>query len=1481
MFISILNAKLTEGEIVRKSTSKLALRILTVVCFLFTLSIAPKAFANNLLGNPGFENGIAAWFINGPYWSADTSTVYAGTQSVKNEIDAIAGVDDYFSNILQTYDCSVGQDIYATVYVKSEINVQSQAVAGLIVSFLDSSGNVIANSQVQDEIGGISDWSQLYIATTAPAGTAEVNYSLFVYAGEDDIILGGEAYFDEAVLSTDYIAPPPPPSNLINSGFENGLNDWTISGPPANWGAETTIVYSGDYSARNTIGTIPGYDYFTTLSQTTNYNPGEEVYATLHAKTEINPLSSGVAGLLVEFLNSDGLVIEAQQDQIGGSTDWSQLYVSAVAPVNTVQVRFNAFVYAQEGDALSIGGITYFDEAVLTDEYIPPPPSGLVNSDFENGLNGWLILGPPDWSVETDIVYAGSSSAKNTLGVISGEDYYGSLSQAIDFEEGEEVYATVQIKTDVDPLSSAVTGLLVQFLDASGNPIAGSDVQDQTGGTTDWRKLYVSAIAPVNTAQVRLSLFSWAPQGDNLSIGGEIYFDDAVLSTEYIEPPEFFVLLNRGFENGLFDWSRMGPNWEAQTEVVCSGNISAENAIGAIPGYDYYASLKQERDLIPGESVRAGVKIKTEFDSNSSALAGIEVLFLASDGRVIQEFRREITGETLRTEWFQLYFEDVAPANVAKVRLSIFTYALQGDPLAIGGIAYFDDVSLVISSRGLVKTEGRDLLADFDGNSEYEPYFIKGVGYSPYSIGRDPFDFGDNIYDDVQLLNRDFPLLSAMNANTIRIWEGNDVEQSGQFTTKITQNTLDTAEAHNIKVIAGFRIPTDINDFTDLAVRADLISRFGNFVDELKDHQAILFWNIGNENNLFINSAEPEQIKAFYSLVNEMAYKAREVEGRNYHPVSVVNGDLLYIGEEDYGTTDGGMVELDILGANVYRSSSFGDLFSDFAQISQKPFWISEFGVDAWHTIDPQNPSNGYEDQGIQAQWVGDLWDEIVARNDISIGGSVMEYSDEWWKPWESGTNNNATHDYSGHESTATPDGFINEEWLGIMAISQGAPNVVTPRVVYSTLQTKFALDAPYIIHIGIENGQDVFPQETAEEDYFTGAASTLMNLKYLDSGYDETQLYIYDTFHSGNPQEDMNDEEMEFVLDTEAPEGYSFGNHAIGDQADAIKDFIHWTDYEPLAEINVPSLIPTGGDYNWKVVRGFVTDIKPCPSPGTIPDFEFYGVWLNDPTVYGLGYDVYQTAQALQNSYLQVEGAYRSVCEPPENINRNEFKTMLKKAKMTIMPSKNSERLSGLSLKNDAVVKNKENLSASSEKEVSSFSGYLASLKEILPSALKGSPVFGALLNESRSLRRFDVYCPYAGEHYSIWALSNDSSQKANILIEVALDNGAFSQATWVDQSEIYPKISEEGAIRIAETLLRKTNRAVNNFYVNSRKENLSVSLIRTKRPRASRFYPSYKIEFGKGETVIVHQNGESEIVGGGIIPIEIGKDLTVSFKK
>ncbi|MEM2878239.1 MAG: glycoside hydrolase family 2 TIM barrel-domain containing protein [Candidatus Hadarchaeales archaeon] len=333
-------------------------------------------------------------------------------------------------------------------------------------------------------------------------------------------------------------------------------------------------------------------------------------------------------------------------------------------------------------------------------------------------------------------------------------------------------------------------------------------------------------------------------------------------------------------------------------------------------------------------------------------------------------------------------------------------------------------------STGPVRFSGNQLLVN--GQS----FIMKGVGYSPIPIGSGwAFDF----YGKPEIYNRDFLALRVMGCNTIRTW-----------TNVTSREFLDAAYNegdHPIYVIMGFTINPSL-DLSSSTVREHYISEFRDYVSRYKDHPAVLMWAIGNEVNLQVNGND--NLRAWYSLLNEMARAAYEVEGSNYHPVTTSNGELATIGDSSLGSDDASMDYLDAWGIAVYQGGTdFVGVFSAYQSKSSKPVWVSEYGIDAWDEI------SGQEDEDTQAFYDASLWDSIqdYYNRGITFGGSLMSYSDEWYK-----CGNSSSHDTGGYDFPSSPDGFLNEEWWGIMKIldNGSGPDVIVPRKVYSELRDRW-----------------------------------------------------------------------------------------------------------------------------------------------------------------------------------------------------------------------------------------------------------------------------------------------------------------------------------------------------------------------------------------------------------------------------------------
>jgi hypothetical protein len=367
------------------------------------------------------------------------------------------------------------------------------------------------------------------------------------------------------------------------------------------------------------------------------------------------------------------------------------------------------------------------------------------------------------------------------------------------------------------------------------------------------------------------------------------------------------------------------------------------------------------------------------------------------------------------------------------------------------------DISVYVTSR----STSRILVIGQNISVDDVLFQVKGVGYSPTPIGHDPelhAPFGDYFTSEFQrIYQRDLPLLRNLGSNTIRLWGWEPTADHLDF---LDHAYNDGKEP--IYVIAGFRINSGFNiDPDNLSNQRNVIKE--NFLDMVRihmNHPAILMWCIGNELNA--DWMYGKNLENLFSLINEMALEARMLEGRTYHPVTTALMDNNLI--NTIKLYDSKMTHLSIWGTNVYRGASFENLFSSYANASQKPLIILEFGIDALDN----NTQREYEADGLydQEEYARSLWTEINENKTMCIGGSIKAYSDEWWKGKHSTDslckdNDPGYHGLCGYINRSHPDGYANEEWWGIMrTIKNGQQlDIMKPRSIYVELQKLWNYD--------------------------------------------------------------------------------------------------------------------------------------------------------------------------------------------------------------------------------------------------------------------------------------------------------------------------------------------------------------------------------------------------------------------------------------
>lgn len=147
---------------------------------------------------------------------------------------------------------------------------------------------------------------------------------------------------------------------------------------------------------------------------------------------------------------------------------------------------------------------------------------------------------------------------------------------------------------------------------------------------------------------------------------------------------------------------------------------------------------------------------------------------------------------------------------------------------------------------------------------------------------------------------------------------------------------------------------------------------------------------------------------------------------------------------------DAAFPRLDFWSVQVYRGTTFGTFFADYAARSARPLVITEFGIDAFnHSAGAEYPDRA----AFTADVLASLWRELLVASAVASGGCVFEFSDEWGKVAAP-----LAHDAGGFAFPAWPDGWMDEEWWGLFAATKNAsgPDTLAPRAAVGRLREIF-----------------------------------------------------------------------------------------------------------------------------------------------------------------------------------------------------------------------------------------------------------------------------------------------------------------------------------------------------------------------------------------------------------------------------------------
>lgn len=308
---------------------------------------------------------------------------------------------------------------------------------------------------------------------------------------------------------------------------------------------------------------------------------------------------------------------------------------------------------------------------------------------------------------------------------------------------------------------------------------------------------------------------------------------------------------------------------------------------------------------------------------------------------------------------------------------------------------------------GVAIVEGRIFV---DGT----PFQVKGVNWNPVPKGG---QHPQNL-DYAGFVSRDAELMQAAGINAVRTYEHlSDVA------------VLDELYARGIFVFT-----------TVYGWWQDDPSVVTERVNAVKSHPAIIAYVLGNEwnyNQLYANGAiSTEQAR---DQINAAAALVKQADPSR--PVTTIYGEL-----DGLGSMVAAMPDIDLWGINSYRGISFGDLFEKYAEATNKPMFLGEFGADAFNAntnmYDPESQATA------TSALLGELTDAVGAGR--SVGGFLFEWADEWWKD---GSGTPSAQDTGGIAPGGGPypDQTFNEEWWGLVDIER------TPRSAYTAVVQTYA----------------------------------------------------------------------------------------------------------------------------------------------------------------------------------------------------------------------------------------------------------------------------------------------------------------------------------------------------------------------------------------------------------------------------------------
>jgi hypothetical protein len=305
----------------------------------------------------------------------DTTTDHSGNNAA--EITATSGTsaaEPGWTTIANLGAITTGQNVQATVWA------QGSAATGttqIVVNWFGPTGTYISKNSSVTLPPGASNWLELGVNSSAPAGAAYANITLQSTGNS------GSVWFDDAAVNNlgtaAFPALPPVPATsgvgpvVANPGFQTLVNGvatgWTQAhAPNATMALSTTIGHSSTNSAEITAtsGANNAQPAWTTTANLGAITTGQNVQATVWAQ---DAAATGTSQIALAWYNAAGTYISNSTSVTlrPGTVGWTELGVNSSAPAGA------AYAIVSLQSTANTGSV-WFDDTTVTNLGTNPFP---------------------------------------------------------------------------------------------------------------------------------------------------------------------------------------------------------------------------------------------------------------------------------------------------------------------------------------------------------------------------------------------------------------------------------------------------------------------------------------------------------------------------------------------------------------------------------------------------------------------------------------------------------------------------------------------------------------------------------------------------------------------------------------------------------------------------------------------------------------------------------------------------------------------------------------------------------------------------------------------------------------------------------------------------------------------------------------------------------------------------------------------------